>query len=173
MTLAIEFQSLKIVVRWNDRHLARVYATNHKTMGKGVKCDNGDEDFGRQGGITNGAAWYSVAGGMQDFNYLASNTFEITLELGCNKYPPAERLEEEWENNRNALIEFIKQVHIGVKGLVLDIFGQPIENAIIRVDNITSGFDQMIDHDIRTSESAFYSDSQRLLNEFSISSNFY
>ncbi|UXI14639.1 Mg2+ and Co2+ transporter [Sarcoptes scabiei] len=138
------------------RHLARVYATNHKTMGKGVKCDNGDEDFGRQGGITNGAAWYSVAGGMQDFNYLASNTFEITLELGCNKYPPAERLEEEWENNRNALIEFIKQVHIGVKGLVLDIFGQPIENAIIRVDNITSGFDQMIDHDIRTTSDGEY-----------------
>ena len=47
---------------------------------------------------------------MQDFNYLSSNDFEITLELGCEKYPPAEKLEEEWENNMDALINFIWQV---------------------------------------------------------------
>lgn len=48
---------------------------------------------------------------MQDFNYLSSNDFEITLELGCEKYPPAEQLEEEWERNKNALINFIWQVN--------------------------------------------------------------
>lgn len=76
---------------------------------RGTNCDQ-DQDFGKQGGITNGAAWYSVAGGMQDFNYLASNAFEITLELGCEKYPKMEKLPEEWANNRDALIEFINQV---------------------------------------------------------------
>jgi hypothetical protein len=47
---------------------------------------------------------------MQDFNYLSSNDFEITVELGCDKYPQASALQEEWENNKNALINYIWQV---------------------------------------------------------------
>lgn len=47
---------------------------------------------------------------MQDFNYLSSNDFEITLELGCEKYPPAEALEKEWNDNKTPLIEFMWMV---------------------------------------------------------------
>lgn len=94
------------------RQLAETYAKKHKLMStaKNVKCDGDDDDFAKQGGVTNGAAWYSVAGGMQDFNYLGSNDFEVTLELGCQKYPPTSKLPEEWENNKLALLEYMWNV---------------------------------------------------------------
>jgi len=139
------------------RHLARVYAANHPQMSNPATpgCDNPEKSFARQGGITNGAAWYSVAGGMQDFNYLSSNDFEITLELGCDKYPPASQLQTEWENNKKSLIEFLWLGHSGVKGIVSDaLTGRPVPNAVIHVKNITrvnkggARRDDDIDHDV-------------------------
>ena len=71
-------------------------------------------------GITNGAQWYVVAGGMQDFNYLFSNCFEITVEVSCCKYPLAEDLVPQWNANKKSLIKYLQKVHQGIKGHVLD-----------------------------------------------------
>lgn len=47
--------------------MALGYAEHHKTMANPNRpgCDLDGFNFGKQGGITNGAAWYSVQGGKQ------------------------------------------------------------------------------------------------------------
>jgi carboxypeptidase D len=49
---------------------------------------------------------------MQDFNYLNSNAFEITIELSCCKYPSSKdkALEKEWDRNREALLAYMEMV---------------------------------------------------------------
>lgn len=48
--------------------------------------------------------------GMQDFNYLHTNCFEVTVELGCDKFPPEEDLFISWHENHEALLTFMEAV---------------------------------------------------------------
>lgn len=43
---------------------------------------------------------YMVIGGMQDYNYLTHGTMEVTLEVGCCKYPPSGQIERHWNENK-------------------------------------------------------------------------
>ena len=45
-----------------------------------------------------------IIDGMQDWNYLAANCMELTLELSLNKWPPASALPSIWEDNRHSLL---------------------------------------------------------------------
>ncbi|XP_072180694.1 carboxypeptidase M-like [Diadema setosum] len=114
------------------RFLATMYSYNHRTMH--IPSENSCGNEGQfEDGITNGADWYLVAGGMQDYNYMFAGCMEITLELGCCKYPDASELRMYWEDNRDALMEYIKQVHRGVKGIVMTEEGTPIASADVTV----------------------------------------
>ena len=114
--------------------LAMAYSYAHKKMHLGTPCPMDHDSF--RDGITNGAQWYTLSGGMQDWNYVHTNDFEITLELGCYKYPPHTELAQYWKDNREALLAFIERVHTGIKGFVLEDGEAPIGNASIEVDGI-------------------------------------
>ncbi|XP_066476221.1 carboxypeptidase N catalytic chain [Tiliqua scincoides] len=125
------------------KKLAKGYSYAHGWMHRGMNCGDYFPD-----GITNGASWYSLSKGMQDFNYLHTNCFEITLELSCNKFPPQDELEFEWLANREALIAYLEEVHQGIKGLISDENNNKLAGAVISVEGIG--------HDVTSGEHGDY-----------------
>ncbi|XP_017038217.2 carboxypeptidase D isoform X6 [Drosophila kikkawai] len=120
------------------KHLSLVYARNHAKMSRGVACKSATPAF--ENGITNGAAWYPLTGGMQDYNYVWYGCMEITLEISCCKYPPAYELKKYWEDNQLSMIKFLAEAHRGVQGFVFDPAGMPIERASIKIKGRDVGF---------------------------------
>merc|ERR1711993_187122 len=120
------------------KHLAATYSLNHARMYLGEPCKVGAPQF--RNGTTNGAAWYPLTGGMQDYNYIWHGCMEVTLELSCCKFPPATELPQFWDDNRNAILQFLGEAHRGVKGFVKDERATPIEGASMKVKGRDVGF---------------------------------
>ena len=71
-------------------------------------------------GITNGYAWYPVAGGRQDFVTYFKRGRETTLELTNTKLMPVSQFESRWQYNRNSFYNYMEQSLYGLRGLVTD-----------------------------------------------------
>ncbi len=88
------------------------------------------------GGITNGAAWYVVKGGMQDWNYRFLGCIEMTIELFNTKFPSGTFIPSIWNSNRESMLSYLECVLRGVRGLVYDRnTGEPIWAKILVKDN--------------------------------------
>ncbi|XP_023848369.1 probable carboxypeptidase X1 isoform X1 [Salvelinus sp. IW2-2015] len=136
------------------RWLATVYASTNQVMSNPDRRPCHNENFQRYNNIINGANWHTVQGSMNDFSYLHTNCFDVTVELSCDKFPHASELPIEWENNKESLLIYMEQVHRGLKGVIRDKDTEAgIADAIIKVDDI--------DHHIRSVPDGDY---WRLLN---------
>ncbi|KAG4201311.1 hypothetical protein ERO13_A05G270866v2 [Gossypium hirsutum] len=105
------------------RFLASIYSKSHYNMSL-------SKEF--EGGITNGAAWYPVYGGMQDWNYIYGGCFELTLEISDNKWPNAKELPTIWEYNKMSMLNLVASlVKTGVHGRVFSSdSGRPLPGLI-------------------------------------------
>lgn len=144
------------------KDIAYTFAYYHANMTdpERKQCDMVGSGF--HDGITNGANWYPVCGGMQDYNYLASNCFEVTIELGCDKFPPGNTLAQYWKDNVDSFYEFMWLSHIGIKGAVT-FNGRPVGDAKIIVAKINGDEEpELIEHNVLSTETGEY---WRLLND--------
>ncbi|XP_041757383.1 adipocyte enhancer-binding protein 1, partial [Coregonus clupeaformis] len=135
------------------RWLAISYASTHLSMTytSHGSCHGNDVTGGV--GIVNRAKWQPVTGSMNDFSYLHTNCLELSVFLGCDKFPHQSELVIEWEKNREAMLTFMEQVHRGIRGVVKDNEGNPIANATVSVEGVN--------HDVSTAVTGDY---WRLLN---------
>jgi hypothetical protein len=78
-------------------------------------------------GITNGAAWYLITGGRQDYMNYYQHCHEVTIELSDTKLLPAAQLQTLWNYNWHSLILYMKEALYGIHGIITDqVTGNPV-----------------------------------------------
>ncbi|KAF3775581.1 Carboxypeptidase [Nymphaea thermarum] len=105
------------------RYMANLYSHFHYNMSQSREFEEG---------ITNGAAWYPIYGGMQDWNYIHGGCFELTLEISDVKWPRAEELPVLWNFNKASMLNLVASVFkSGVHGRIFSaLSGQPLPAAV-------------------------------------------
>ena len=82
-------------------------------------------------GLINGAQWYMIGGGRQDYMNGYAQCRELTIECSNTKLPNGSQLPTFWNINKNSIFAFMNQCLYGIHGTVTDAAnGQPIHATI-------------------------------------------
>jgi PKD repeat protein len=76
--------------------------------------------FTGEGGVTEGADWYYAYGTRQDYFTYFKNIREVTIELSDVKLLDVSQLNDHWDYNRQAMLDYTEQVLYGFRGVVTD-----------------------------------------------------
>jgi hypothetical protein len=106
-------------------------------------------------GITDGYAWFRVAGGRQDYMNYFSHGREVTIELSDIYILPASLLPAYWNYLSHSLLDFIENTYYGIRGTVTDELGNPVkalvtitghdaDNSDVYSDSSTGAYYRMI-----------------------------
>ncbi|MBC77467.1 MAG: hypothetical protein CME64_15800 [Halobacteriovoraceae bacterium] len=64
-------------------------------------------------GVTNGADWYKLHGGMQDWSYFWHNDLQVTVELSAKKWPHYSSIPSFYKDNKESMLVFAESIHQG------------------------------------------------------------
>jgi len=94
------------------QNISRAYSIHNGPMWSNPEFEDG---------ITNGSDWYTITGGMQDWDYRFAGCNHVTVELfNTIKKPDESTLAQLWEDNRESMLAYLESAHIGVRGIVTD-----------------------------------------------------
>lgn len=97
-------------------------------------------------GIINGADWYMIGGGRQDYMNGYAQCREVTIECSNSKLPNASQLPMFWSYNKESIFAFMNQSLYGIHGIVTAAdSGQPL-NATITIANHDDEFSFVESH---------------------------
>ena len=97
-------------------------------------------------GIINGAQWYMIGGGRQDYMNGYAQCRELTIECSNTKLPNPSQLPNFWNINKNSIFAFMNQCLYGIHGTVTDAAnGQPL-NATVTITNHDDSFSVVESH---------------------------
>jgi PKD repeat protein len=95
--------------------VALIYANN--AMANGPSGYFQDEE---PNGITEGGDWYVITGSRQDYMNYYHHCREITIEVSANKALSSQYLNNYWNYNRQAMLDFTEQILYGFRGIITD-----------------------------------------------------
>lgn len=78
-------------------------------------------------GIINGARWYMIGGGRQDYMNGYAQCREVTIECSNTKLPNANQLPTFWTYNKEGIFAYMNQCLYGIHGVITDMAtGEPL-----------------------------------------------
>ena len=100
-------------------------------------------------GITNGADWYTIGGGRQDYMNGYRQCREFTVECSNTKNPSASQLPTFWNYNHNSMLAYMEQCLNGVHGVVYDATtDQPLDGVTVTVLNHDDEYSIVSTHEV-------------------------
>jgi hypothetical protein len=151
------------------RFISREYAD-------GVHAVEPNYMLGFDNGITNGAVWYIITGGRQDYTNYFLRGREVTLELSGVKKLPSEQLDAHWSYNQWSLLNYLSQARYGIHGKVtcrrtgvpapaeIRVMDHDSDNSWVRSDSVHGSFYRYLKegvYDLVVSAEDFLSDTVR------------